>query len=117
MESFLAANLRARRVEPIACRAATLLRRNPHLRISRLAAGLDVTERHLSRNFQAMFGTSPKQFARIARIESVWLARSQGASWADACRRGNAIVPKVTLAAAVALVHRASETEVVMELS
>jgi AraC-like DNA-binding protein len=83
MESFLAANLRARRVEPLACRAATLLRRNPHLRISRLAAGLDVTERHLSRNFQAMFGTSPKQFARIARIERVWLARSQGASWAD----------------------------------
>jgi AraC-like DNA-binding protein len=83
MESFLAVNLRARRVEPIACRAATMLRRNPHLRISRLAAELEVTERHLSRNFQAMFGMSPKQFARIARIESVWLARSQGASWAD----------------------------------
>jgi len=83
MESFLAANLRARRVEPIACRAAALLRRNPHLRISHLAAALSVSERHLSRNFQAMFGTSPKQFARIARIESVWSARAQGATWAD----------------------------------
>jgi methylphosphotriester-DNA--protein-cysteine methyltransferase len=30
-----------------------------------------------------MFGMSPKQFARIARIESVWSARRQGASWAD----------------------------------
>jgi AraC-like DNA-binding protein len=83
MESVLAANLRARRVEPIACRAATLLRRNPHLRISRLAAGLDVSERHLSRNFRAMFGTSPKQFSRIACIERVWSARAQGATWAD----------------------------------
>ena len=30
-----------------------------------------------------MFGMRPKQFARIARIESAWSARSQGASWAD----------------------------------
>ena len=26
---------------------------------------------------------SPKRFARIARIESAWSARSRGASWAD----------------------------------
>jgi len=30
-----------------------------------------------------MYGMSPKQFARIACIESVWPVRSQGASWAD----------------------------------
>jgi AraC-like DNA-binding protein len=83
VERFLAANLRARRVEPIACRAAALLRRNPHLRIARLAAGLDVSERRLSRNFRAMFGMSPKQFARIARIETVLSARAQGDTWAD----------------------------------
>jgi AraC-like DNA-binding protein len=83
VERFLAANLSPRRVEPIACRAAALLRRNPHLRVRNLAAQLDISERHLSRNFQAMFGTSPKQFARTARIESVWSARAQGATWAD----------------------------------
>jgi AraC-like DNA-binding protein len=83
VERFLAANLRLRRVEPVACRAAALLQRNPHLRVRRLAAQLDVSERHLSRSFQAMFGTSPKQFARIARIESVLSARAQGATWAD----------------------------------
>jgi AraC-like DNA-binding protein len=44
---------------------------------------LDLSERHLQRSFQAMLGMSPKQFARIARIERVWLARCQGASWTD----------------------------------
>jgi len=83
VESFLAANLRERLVNPVACRAAALLRQSPHLRIQHLAAGLDVSERHLSRSFQAMFGMSPKQFARIARIESAWSARGQGASWTD----------------------------------
>ena len=83
MERFLAANLRERRVTPVACRAAALLRQGPHLRVRHLAARLDVSERHLSRGFQAMFGMRPKQFARIARIESAWSARSQGASWAD----------------------------------
>ena len=67
----------------VACRAAALLRESPHLRIRHLAARLDVSERHLSRSFQAMFGMSPKHFARIARIERVWSARGQGASWAD----------------------------------
>jgi AraC-like DNA-binding protein len=83
VERFLGANLRERRVEQAACRAAELLRRNPHLRVQRLAAKLDVSERYLSRSFQAMFGTGPKQFARIARIESVLAARAQGATWAD----------------------------------
>jgi AraC-like DNA-binding protein len=83
VERFLAANLRARCVEPVACRAAARLRRNPHLRISHLAARLDVSEGYLSRSFRSMFGMSPKQFARVARIESVWSARAQGATWAD----------------------------------
>ena len=83
IERFLAANLRERRVKQVACRAAALLRQKPHLRVRHLAARLDVSERHLSRSFQAMFGMSPKQFGRIARIERVWSARGQGASWAD----------------------------------
>jgi len=83
VERFLAASLRERRGNPVACRAAALLRQSPHLRVRPLAARLDVSERHLSRSFQAMFGMSPKQFARVARIESAWSARCQGTSWAD----------------------------------
>jgi AraC-like DNA-binding protein len=83
VERFLAANLRPQALESVACRAAGLLGQNPHLRVGHLAARLDVSERHLSRSFQAMFGMAPKQFARIARIESVWSARGRGASWAD----------------------------------
>jgi len=51
--------------------------------VRHLAARLDLSERYLERSFQAMFGMSPKRFARIARIERVWSARGQGASWAD----------------------------------
>jgi len=83
VEGFLAENLRERPGNSVACQAAALLRRKPHLRVRHLAAQLDVSERHLSRSFQAMFGMSPKRFARSARIESAWSARSQGASWAD----------------------------------
>jgi AraC-like DNA-binding protein len=83
VERFLAANLRPHRVKPVACQAAALLRQHPHLRVRHLATQLDVSERHLSRGFQAMFGMGPKQFARIARIVSVWSAWGQGASWAD----------------------------------
>jgi len=83
MESFLATNLREPRHSPAACRAAALLRQRPHSGVRHLAAQLDISERHLSRSFQAMFGMGPKRFARIARIESAWSARSRGASWAD----------------------------------
>jgi hypothetical protein len=47
MERFLAASLREHRVKPVASRAAALLRQNPHWRVRHLAAGLDVSERHL----------------------------------------------------------------------
>jgi AraC-like DNA-binding protein len=83
VERLLASNVRVCRPQPPAHRAASLLRWNPHLRVRLLAARLDVSERHLSRNFQAEFGMSPKQFARIARIESVLSARARGADWAD----------------------------------
>jgi len=83
VEKFLPANLRAHALKSVACQAAGLLRQNPHLRVGHLAVRLDVSERHLSRSFQSMFGMGPKQFARIARIERVWSARGRGASWAD----------------------------------
>jgi AraC-like DNA-binding protein len=83
IESFLLRNLRECRPDPVACLAAQCLRRNPSLRVQRLAARLDVSERHLSRSFRAMFGASPKQFARVARIENILAMRRDGSAWAD----------------------------------
>jgi AraC-like DNA-binding protein len=84
VESFLLANMRESRSDLLVRRAAAALRRNPSIRIRRLALHLDVSERHLCRNFQCMFGTSPKHFARIARIEKVLAERNGGTTWADA---------------------------------
>jgi AraC-like DNA-binding protein len=83
MRTFLLSNLRPWRAESVACRAAALLRREPCLRVRQLAARLEVSERHLCRDFSAMFGMGPKQFARIARINRVLSARARGATWAD----------------------------------
>jgi len=83
MRTCLLSKLRPRQTESIVSRAAALLRRDPGLRVRQLAARLDVSERHLCRDFSAMFGMGPKQFARIARIARVLPARAQGASWTD----------------------------------
>jgi AraC-like DNA-binding protein len=83
IESFLLQNLRECRQDPVVCRAAKCLRRDPSLRMRRLAAQLDVSERHLLRGFRAMFGTGPKQFARLARIERIQTMRQGGSAWAD----------------------------------
>jgi AraC-like DNA-binding protein len=82
IQSFLLRNLHTRQPDPVVCRAAQSLRRNPALRVRRLAAQLDVSERHLSRSFRAMFGASPKQFARVARIEKILAMRQGGSAWA-----------------------------------
>jgi AraC-like DNA-binding protein len=83
IESFLLQNLRECRSDPVVCRAAECLRRNPALRMRRLAAQLEVSERHLLRGFRAMYGTGPKQFARLARIERIQVMRQGGSAWAD----------------------------------
>lgn len=83
MQRFLLTKLCEREPDQIACHAAARLRRNPSLRVRGLAAELGVSERHLSRRFQAMFGMSPKQFARAARVEKAVAARRTGSSWAD----------------------------------
>ena len=83
MRTFLLSNLHPPEAESVVSRAAGLLRRDPCLRVRQLAARLEVSERHLCRDFSAMFGMGPKQFARIARIERVLSARAQGATWAD----------------------------------
>jgi AraC-like DNA-binding protein len=83
IESFLLRNLRPCEPDSVVSRAAQYLRRYPALRVRRLAARLGIGERHLSRSFRAMFGASPKQFARVARIEKVFTMRQAGSAWAD----------------------------------
>jgi len=83
MQTFLLSNLRPLRAESVVSLAAGLLRRDPCMRVRQLAVRLDVSERHLCRDFSAMFGMGPKQFARITRIQRVLSARAQGAAWAD----------------------------------
>lgn len=87
VESFFHFNLRPRPAEPVISRAAALLRRNPQLRVGQLASRIDISERHLLRGFNAMFGMGTKQFARVARIERVMAARACGTSWGDAAYR------------------------------
>jgi len=82
VEAFLLRHGRCAKPESAACRAAMFLRRQPGLSVSQLASNLDISERHLSRSFQATFGTSPKRFARIARVEKVLAARRNGSAWA-----------------------------------
>jgi AraC-like DNA-binding protein len=80
---FLLANIRPHKPDPVVCRAAAILRSNPSLRLGLLAAKLGVSERHLSRKFKTVFGTGPKRFARVARLEQVLRACSSEAGWAD----------------------------------
>jgi AraC-like DNA-binding protein len=83
VESFLLQNLRQDREDTAFSRASSWLRRNPGLRIRKLASQLGISERHLSRGFRATYGTSPKQYARLARIEKVVAARKSGLGWTD----------------------------------
>jgi len=83
VESFLLQNLRQDREDPVFSRASSWLRRNPGLRMRKLASLLGISERHLSRGFRATYGTSAKQYARLARIEKVVAARKRGLGWAD----------------------------------
>jgi AraC-like DNA-binding protein len=83
VEEFLLRNLGEDRGDPVLTQASTWLRRNPGLRIRKLASLLDISERHLSRSFCATYGTNPKQYARLARIEKVVAARKSGLGWSE----------------------------------
>jgi AraC-like DNA-binding protein len=83
VESFLLQNLRQDCEDQVFSRASSWLRRNPGLRMRKLASLLGVSERHLSRGFRATYGTSPKQYAQVARIEKIVAARKSGLGWAD----------------------------------
>lgn len=83
VEAFLASRLRANELAPAMQHAVRALRENPTLAVRVLAAQLDMSERHLSRRFRSIFGTSPKQFARVARIGKLLRARWNGGAWTD----------------------------------
>jgi AraC-like DNA-binding protein len=83
MEQFLVANLQRRKLELPVHRAAAFLRQNPCLRVRDLAVRLDMSERHLLRRFRMMFGTTLKEFARMARLEKILSARARGAAWTE----------------------------------
>src|SRR5258707_9342323 len=83
VENFLLQNFREDREESVFSRASSWLRRNPGLRMRKLASLLDVSQRQLSRGFRATYGTSPKQYARLARLEKVVAARKNGPGWAQ----------------------------------
>jgi AraC-like DNA-binding protein len=83
VQTFLLRHMRDNESDQLVRQAALHLRRAPNLSMRWLASHLDISERHLSRRFQATFGTNPKQFARIVRIGKVIAARRRGAGWAD----------------------------------
>src|SRR5260370_16959706 len=78
VESFLFQNLRQDREDPVFSRASSWLRRNPGLRMRKLASLLGIRERNLSRGFRETYGTSPKQFARLSHLSLVVAARKYG---------------------------------------
>jgi AraC-like DNA-binding protein len=82
-ESFVLRLRHQLRPPSLACRAAARLRSNAALPVLQLASQLDISRRHLSRSFQATFGTSPKQFVRLARVETALAAHRDGHAWAD----------------------------------
>jgi AraC-like DNA-binding protein len=83
VESFLLGQVGARAADSLVERAMLLLKRNPAMAITRLAAHLEVSERQLRRRFTAVTGTSPKMFARVARFEKIIAARLNGGRWGD----------------------------------
>lgn len=83
VEDFLLRQLHPDHEDPVLARASLVIRRNPGVRMKQLAAHLDISERHLLRGFRSAFGTSPKQYARLARIEKVIAARKRGLGWSE----------------------------------
>lgn len=65
--------------------AAEAARRLPHARVSEVAIGLGLSERHLRRLFRQVVGVSPKTFARLERFRrAIRAARGhRDANWAS----------------------------------
>jgi AraC-like DNA-binding protein len=83
VEQFLLAQIGARQSDPLVERAMLDLKRNPAMSMTRLAARLDICERHLRRRFNRVTGAGPKLFARVARVEKIIAARVNCGRWGD----------------------------------
>lgn len=82
IQTFLLRHLRPHD-DSLANAIALHLRRNPTMPIHSLAAKLGFSARHLTREFNAAFGISPKRFARLARFQKILSVRRQRQSWAE----------------------------------
>jgi AraC-like DNA-binding protein len=83
MRQFLRDRAAANRSDPVVHRAIRALKQDPAVSMKELASRLDVGERSLQRRFKTLTGVSPKQFARVARMEKVVAARLKGSDWAE----------------------------------
>jgi len=83
MQRFLLDRIAPDRLDPAVQRAMRLLKENPATSMQALASRLDIGERSLQRRFKTCIGASPKQFARVARLEQVVTTRLRGSDWAD----------------------------------
>jgi AraC-like DNA-binding protein len=83
VQAFLLSGLRPLTRDAVAHQAIVQMRRTPNLPVQRLAARLEISERQLSRRFNAMVGTSVKQFARVARFGKALAAHRSGRGWAE----------------------------------
>jgi AraC-like DNA-binding protein len=83
MRQFLRDRVAANRSDPVVHRAIRALKQDPAVSMKDLASRLDVGERNLQRRFKTLTGISPKQFARVARMERVVAARLKGSDWAE----------------------------------
>jgi AraC-like DNA-binding protein len=83
MRQFLRDRVAVNRSDPVVHRAIRALKQDPAVSMKDLASRLDVGERSLQRRFKTLTGVSPKQFARVARMERVVAARLKGSDWAE----------------------------------
>ena len=82
MEAFLAPLVQHNN-DPLVSHAIGSLRRNPGQPIAQLARQHEISERQFERRFLGHAGATPKQFARMLRVEMAIAARHRGAAWTD----------------------------------
>jgi len=82
LEAFLRPRVRYA-AEPRVAQAIAALCRNPGQPIEAVARAVSLSARQLERRFLAHVGATPKQVARMVRVEKAISARHRGAAWAD----------------------------------
>jgi AraC-like DNA-binding protein len=88
-EEFLVSRLRTDGAVSLVEEAAARLRTQPALTVDRLCSDLGIGRRQLSQRFGAVFGVTPKRFAKLQRLNHVLAMRRRGFPWADiACACG-----------------------------